>query len=593
MQRRPTEKQGKIIHEKSGLFTVRACPGSGKTFTVATRLHRLLSEWPSKNQGIATISFTNVAWQEIEDSLISDFSLKSAPGYPHFLGTIDKFINTYIFLPFGHLVMGCPNRPILTGPPHDNHEPIGNWLWWGNNNAICNQKGCRLNQFTYSHEGRLIHLNYPNMGENCPHNPNRPCIRHKKTFNVKGYATQADANYFALKILQNYPHVADALAVRFPVIMIDEAQDTSEIQMCIIDLLIKHGVQEMMLVGDPDQAIYEWREAEPHLFLEKCKEWKENSVNLSENWRSSQRICDFASEISSSTEKMLAANPIFTNDGVSPEIWGYSSLSDLPTLKSNFIEYCKGHEISESKATILTRSQELLNDIRPGTVQPYSVDPWNDPISRDFARGKYLYDNENFGEAFRIFQKALCKHSSGKNIFDPTDLVGIYNKIGFGNWRATLFELLNSLPITDRNLSQWISETNIILKGNSHFRNLELKVKENSTKCRYKELSFEEAFGRQELVYSHSECYLGTVHSVKGKSLDAVMFVLKKKAGRSFNYVNLLDKDIQSNEELRIVYVAISRAKHLLVIAVPSEDVNRWKQKFRSEHVCSAQPSQQ
>jgi hypothetical protein len=290
---------------------------------------------------------------------------------------------------------------------------------------------------------------------------------------------------------------------------------------------------------------------------------------------------------------MLAANPIFTNDGVSPEIWGYSSLSDLPILKISFIEYCKGYEISESKANILTRSQELLNDIRPATVQPYSVDPWNDPISRDFARCKYLYDNENFGEAFRIFQRTLCKHSSGNNVFDPIDLVRLYNKIGFGNWRAILFELLSSLPTTDRNLSQWISETNLILKGDSHFRNLELKVKQNSSKCRYRELSFEETFGRPESVYSCSECYLGTVHSVKGRSLDAVMFVLKKKAGKSFNYVNLLDKDIRSHEELRIVYVAISRAKHLLVIAVPSEDVNRWKQKFRSEHVSSAQPPQQ
>lgn len=352
MSRIPTEKQNQVIHDKAGLFTVRACPGSGKTFTVAARLNHLLSDKTFKHQGIATISFTNVAWEEIQNYLTDEYGLSSSLGYPHFLGTIDRFINTYIFLPFGNLVMDCTERPTLSGPPHDNHEPIGNWLYW--KNANCNQKKCRLSDFSYNQSDELIHLRNQNMGENCPHNTNRPCIQNKKIFNTSGYATQADANYFALKILNDFPQIATALAIRFPIIMVDEAQDTSRIQMMILDKLIDHGVEEMMLVGDPDQAIFEWRDAEPQLFQDKCIAWRDNSVELSDNWRSTQRICDFASKISSSTERMNALSPGFIETDMTPEIWGYSNQNDLPNILNKFLAYCGEYGILNNDVNILS-----------------------------------------------------------------------------------------------------------------------------------------------------------------------------------------------------------------------------------------------
>ena len=60
----------------------------------------------------------------------------------------------------------------------------------------------------------------------------------------------------AMKILDCYPMVAKAIIHRFPFFIIDETQDTSEIQMKIIDLLINNGLENIMLLGDPDQAIF-------------------------------------------------------------------------------------------------------------------------------------------------------------------------------------------------------------------------------------------------------------------------------------------------------------------------------------------------
>ena len=94
---------------------VKACPGSGKTFSVAARMARLLRENSlSRHQGIAAVSFTNTACDVIKKELKDTFGYPNV-SYPSFIGTIDSFINTYIFLPYAHLVMECDCRPEIVG----------------------------------------------------------------------------------------------------------------------------------------------------------------------------------------------------------------------------------------------------------------------------------------------------------------------------------------------------------------------------------------------------------------------------------------------------------------------------------------------
>lgn len=90
-----SDSQREIVFNKSGKFVVRACPGSGKTFCVGARLARLIHSWEKRHEGITVLSFTNVAWQEIEKKCSEKFRLTKI-AYPHFLGTIDSFINKYI-----------------------------------------------------------------------------------------------------------------------------------------------------------------------------------------------------------------------------------------------------------------------------------------------------------------------------------------------------------------------------------------------------------------------------------------------------------------------------------------------------------------
>ena len=61
MPPRLTDAQKEVVYDMAGLFVVKACPGSGKTLTVAARLHRLLTKWHSHHAGIQLLNAVHYA----------------------------------------------------------------------------------------------------------------------------------------------------------------------------------------------------------------------------------------------------------------------------------------------------------------------------------------------------------------------------------------------------------------------------------------------------------------------------------------------------------------------------------------------------
>ena len=81
-------QQQAVVDCNEPRIVVKACPGSGKTFSVAARMARLLRENNlSRHQGIAAISFTNTACDVIKKELKETFGYPNV-SYPSFIGTI-------------------------------------------------------------------------------------------------------------------------------------------------------------------------------------------------------------------------------------------------------------------------------------------------------------------------------------------------------------------------------------------------------------------------------------------------------------------------------------------------------------------------
>ena len=79
---------------------VQACPGSGKTTLLGAKLLLLAKKWDSLDTGVCVLSHTNVAKEEIMKVLLQHPAGYKFTSYPHFIGTIQEFVNKFLALPF-------------------------------------------------------------------------------------------------------------------------------------------------------------------------------------------------------------------------------------------------------------------------------------------------------------------------------------------------------------------------------------------------------------------------------------------------------------------------------------------------------------
>lgn len=599
---RLSEKQKLILNYDAGCVVAKACPGSGKTFSVAARIAKLMKGKNFTTKGIAAISFTNVAGEEILSKLSSDFKLPGCMTYPHFLGTIDKFINTYIFLPFGHLVMGCNKRPDLVGAPHKswtkgkgdkqyfyNKKTKSYEIGYANPHSYFDSTSFNIREELYplapaTHFHFSFGKYYTSKG--AVHKSIADIIDAKKENFKLGFANQADANYLAWKILVRYPLIAQTIASKFEYFIVDEAQDTDEIQMRIIDILMAAGASNVMLVGDRDQSIFEWNNADPAFFDQKYNEL--NKITLDENWRSSQLICDFTRSLSSFV-RSKAVNPSVLKFPVSPLIRGYdpNTKHSMYPILGEYFGSCEvnGIEASPETVAVLYRGKKMIEYLGlPFVKIDFSNNPWlaHNYHVKDIVLGKALIELGAYKRGYALLEKGFLE-AFGKQR-DPlfhsssSDVEALIEKHGFYDFRMKISRLIDLLPSTKGALlSNWINvaNNNIAATGRYPFQ---LNVVANKSKVAIDSLLAEVIEAKPIGNYYH-----GTIHSVKGRTFDAVLLMLGKRAGSASNYSTMLVKGAKpgEEEELRNVYVGITRPRKILMLAVPNDDVATWSAKLR------------
>ena len=573
-------------------IVVKACPGSGKTFSVAARMAKLLQENNlSRHQGIAAISFTNTACEVIQKELKETFGCRNI-GYPSFIGTIDSFINTYIFLPYAHLVMECDCRPEIVG------TEFNKWFDYdatktryirgkhGEQKITSRDANYYFDLISFGLNDQLLRLaSYQayHFGKADWENPNKKNGSPKKIiselkemkwkhFNA-GKVNQADAIYFTFRILDKYPSIAQNIVHRFPILIIDEAQDTTELQMAIIDKLSQSGADSIMLIGDPDQAIFEWNTANPHLFMAKYNSPDWHSLDLSENRRSSEKICQLANRFSGNAMSSIASDKDYAEK---PCLKSYlETWESVNQITDDFIEKCKEIGLNESEYAVVFRGQSFGTRYfgLPNTDNPARQNiPWKNGYYgvRDIVYGKYLVDQGKFSEGLSFIEKGYYKISRRVQYVSASVIRREIAEIGFRRHREIMLNFISKLPSTNNTLSNWITELQ------QDGINLPVEFEKAN-------VSIESLFRTSNRELRQERPYLRTIHSVKGMTLEAILVFLSKKAGHT-NYTTFLKNPermgITDNEELRIVYVACTRPKKLLWIAVPSDDIDIWKDKL-------------
>lgn len=569
----------KDILDAEGRIVLCACPGSGKTFVVAKKLLKYIQEWKYTHRGVAVLSFTNVASQEIDRQVKEIAKVGERMGDPHFIGTIDSFINNYILLRFGYLIQtDYRKRPVIL---FENYGEMSLYT----KNPECYKRGCvnKPHEFHWSENG-LLRANRP---IDCAVENPKPCIKSKQTMLKNGYINQREAASLSFLLLKKYPQIVKAIAYRFPVIIVDEAQDTSIEQMAILDLLADAGVTTIILVGDPDQAIYEWRNATTECFINKTRDANWTTKWLTCNFRSSQLICNATHLFSNTLKNSETSHALgeYAAFKVKPILIKYDmGLDNKVSLTAKFKKLCYDNAIdyNPENVAILTRSR-----IHTGTD---ISGLWKSPEIKTLAKATYEWYLGSRREAFTLCEKVMYSLCVGKADKLHTEIkVAIELTMPYELWKRKVIHLLTTLPSPELSIVNW---SKILLEkiislldiGMIKIRDdvdllTKIKIKSrDKANPNFKEISLRNYIEKK----SNDLVTISSVHGVKGESYDAVLLVIEKASGNTLTLRALETKSL-NDELIRIAYVAMTRPRKLLVVAVPRGDNDKILKRFPKE----------
>ena len=263
---------------------LRACPGSGKTRVITTKLMASIDDVRGTPRKIACITYTNTAVHEIEDR-VAKALLPDDEGYFD-VSTIHSFCLANVFRPFVWRVPGYQTGfKMLTREMDDFERLVRAACAEINYLRPTNQDYEHFASININAAGRIIGSALrSNVVSRCARGFWRLCREN-------GYIDFCTLLYFSLWLLRKHPEIADGVASRYALILVDEFQDTTDLQVEILTEIAKRNRTRFFLVGDAYQSIYGFAGAQPELAdVFSARVNARSDLSLSGNFRSSPSI---------------------------------------------------------------------------------------------------------------------------------------------------------------------------------------------------------------------------------------------------------------------------------------------------------------
>ena len=316
------EQQYKAVSTDSQYVRVVAGAGSGKTRTLTYRISYLIGEKGFRPSSILAITFTNKAASEMKQRAISLVpQAKTTLSISTFHSFCARFLRQEIDL------LGFSNdfqiiddedqlqmiKDIAVANGFKKKDPIVKYAL----NFISHQK-CIGN---YPEDVSL----------------NSRCLEEDKT-SLKFYSIYEDQKDLmgkldfddlllkTIQVLSSSKSTRDKWRNKYSNILIDEFQDTNDIQFKLVKLLMGEHTN-LYVVGDPDQTIYTWRGANQNIILQFESTFKNaETIILNENYRSTQNILNAANKLISFNKKRVPKD-LFTSNIKGDKVEFVSSIS--------------------------------------------------------------------------------------------------------------------------------------------------------------------------------------------------------------------------------------------------------------------------
>ena len=559
-----------------------ACPGSGKTTSIVKKLRAVsqyCAERYGKHTGFACLSFTNKACAELKQKYREMHDERLT--FPNEVLTIDSFIMQYVVLPFWYLCDACKKKPIVV-----NEEEILNPIYFNNvfRNGKWNSYPIQpLSKFGKKQYDKVLYKKSPALvsREKNGYRWNHNTINKAKeveycetvfTYRLsKGFITSGDALWMACDILKNHQEIARALVARFPYIIVDEAQDNSELHFDFFKLLKRSGLQNLEFVGDICQSIYGFNNAKPELLQSMMKKRDWNVLPLSECRRSNQRIIDLYSKLKSNNVSAITSYGVEDKE-IPIVVYKYDD-GNVKDIIRAFYQVCEDNNLLSR--IILARGVDKCKKL--SGVKDVNFKYWKSDFPYFLIDAVFASEAGDMDYAFRKIRLVL----SGLMAEDSPDAKRQFiHKIEHNiDWNARIFGFLKQIPSFSLSFKEWSEQTCMLLHDFWELDEQPMFVPyQRQVGYKMKEMGNMpvERFHQSRDKSSDYHKSIDTIHAVKGATLDAVLLFLSSNSKGQGISLNDFPRITVRNmtESQRMIYVACSRATQFLALAVPKSISN-------------------
>lgn len=587
-------RQKEAVVNTDGPMLILAGAGSGKTKVLTTKVAYLIEEKNIDPNNILAITFTNKAAKEMKERI---FKLEGNSAFYIQISTFHSF-GLKILKENCELLGYEKNFTILDSD--DSLSIIKKIMKELNidankynpkaiKNVISNNKNEIIDPEKYS---LYVNTDFDEIALEVYR-------KYEKSLKINNAVDFDDLLILPLKLFNNNPGVLQKYQEKYKYVFIDEYQDTNEPQY-ILSKMISAKYKNITVVGDADQAIFTWRGANYKNILNFEKDYKDAKVVLlEENYRSTKTILNAANNVIKNNKVRKEKN-LWTQNEEGSKITYYKAFDekDESNYVVNEIKKLIEKGVNPKDICVLYRANAqsrtveeafLTSNISYNIVGSYAF--YNRKEIKDLiAYLKLIYNNKDDVSLLRVINypkrgignKAIENLAIKSNVLDKSlyevidsgkeeEFKNMIEEIKKEESHLTLTELIDM--VLDKSGMKKSLEDEKSIEADIRLENLEeFKSIAKAMEINEGIVSLEELLDKLALVSDVSEqkndnedkVTLMTMHAVKGLEYDYV-FVVGVEEGL-FPHSNSLESNDELEEERRLCYVAITRAKKKLYL---------------------------
>ena len=621
----PEQKEA-VIYDKGPLFVV-AGAGTGKTRTLTNKVAYLINNGLRPDQ-VLVLTFTNRAAIEMAQRV--DYLLKEKIFFPY-MSTFHSF--AFKFLKEHIEELGCAyNTNFSIADEYDSRKIIKDLVEEHKLITLLDAKDIykELSSFKsgIKEQSKIIKDIYPLYQERLEKN------------NLLDFD---DLLIYMIKILEKFDYLRKKYYDLFKYILVDEFQDTDRNQYKILSLLADKD-KNIFVVGDPDQSIYSFRGAVYENNNSFIRDFQAKIINLNKNYRSVNNILicankliennndrtdylknkklasdypkgspvsfnQYTSDIDEAEKVVNACNYLITTQEVKPS--DIAILIRANYLSRNFeqaflkagipyiiyggLEFYKRKEIKDFIAyikIILDPKQDyycarIINFPKRGIGNKLYKDLYKKSRADHLSLYEEipLFKQKGMDKLNKFLEEIIEMQEKFKKADELGDIIDIIGKTtGYYEYLATKENEQNQTNITD--IDQLLKQSSVYnnldqLKQVINIQAQEIEISDNSAKLALILQNLELLTDSESPLFDDKDkVVISTYHQVKGLEFDTVFMPCMEEDILPNGIIKQANKYNEMEEERRIAYVGITRAKKRLFISYAQKRFRYGASKF-------------